>query len=532
MATAYSPLLGLALPVQGELSGTWGDTVNNYITNYLDASVAGVQTLTTDADVTLTKTTGAALNGTSSQYAIINCTGARTVLHTVTAPAASKKYILINATTGGFGVKLVGAGPTTGVTVAAGTVACIVWNGTDFALVSVLTSAGVVPVANGGTGATSNAGAAFALKGANSDITSLSGLSTPLSVVQGGTGLTAPGTVGNVLTSNGTTWVSGSAPSKIQPVTASVAANALTLTVNPTVLDFRSSTLTSGTVNTRAIAAATSVTVPFGSTLNTINAVPAQLAILAIDNAGTVEAAVANIANGANLDETTLIDTIAIDTVAVFTGSIAVTTGLLTVTAVASGTITLGMSIGGALLPQGVVITAFGTGTGGTGTYSTNYYTAVASGSITGKTGNGIYSTVARTGVPFRVVGFVKITTATAGTWVTAPSTIQGVGGQALTALSSIGYGQIWQDVKTTPGRVAGTTYTNSTGKPIQVAITCTGVQSQNATLVVGGVNVMQTGIGISNVAWLGNVSGVVPIGATYSLVVVGATLSLWTELR
>jgi hypothetical protein len=190
MATAYSALLGLALPVQGELSGTWGDTVNNYITNYLDASVAGTQTLSTDADVTLTKTTGAALNGTSSQYAIINCTGARTVLRTITAPSTSKKYVLINATTGGFGVKLVGAGPTTGVTVAAGTVACIVWNGTDFALVSVLTSAGVVPVANGGTGATSNAGAAFALKGANSDITSLAGLTTPLSVVQGGTGAT------------------------------------------------------------------------------------------------------------------------------------------------------------------------------------------------------------------------------------------------------------------------------------------------------------------------------------------------------
>lgn len=66
-----------------------------------------------------------------------------------------------------------------------------------------------------------------ALKGANSDITSLSGLTTPLSVAQGGTGaatltannvllgngtsapqVVAPGTSGNVLTSNGTTWAS------------------------------------------------------------------------------------------------------------------------------------------------------------------------------------------------------------------------------------------------------------------------------------------------------------------------------------
>lgn len=136
MATSYSTLLGLALPVQGELSGTWGDTVNNYITNYLDAAVAGAQTLSTDADVTLTKTTNAALNGTSSQYAILNCTGSRAALRTITAPAASKVYVVINQTTGGFGVKLVGAGPTTGVTIAAGNKALVAWNGTDFVVVS------------------------------------------------------------------------------------------------------------------------------------------------------------------------------------------------------------------------------------------------------------------------------------------------------------------------------------------------------------------------------------------------------------
>jgi hypothetical protein len=86
---------------------------------------------------------------------------------------------------------------------------------------------GVLGVTKGGTGATSNAAAPFALKGANADITSLTGLSTALSVAQGGTGratltsnnvilgngtsqvgLVAPGTNGNVLVSNGTTWTS------------------------------------------------------------------------------------------------------------------------------------------------------------------------------------------------------------------------------------------------------------------------------------------------------------------------------------
>jgi hypothetical protein len=225
-------------------------------------------------------------------------------------------------------------------------------------------------------------------------------------------------------------------PSKIQPVTASVATNALTLTINPTVLDFRSSTLASGTVNTYTVGAAVSVTVPSGSTLATVNATAARLAILAIDNAGVVEAAVVNIAGGANLDETTLITTVAVNTAAVVTASIAASTSLMTVTAVTSGTITLGMAISGSGIPQGTVITAFGTGTGGAGTYTTNCFVAVASTTVTGTAGYGIYSTTARTSVPFRVVGFVNITTATAGTWATAPSTIQGEGGNALAAVN------------------------------------------------------------------------------------------------
>jgi hypothetical protein len=57
-------------------------------------------------------------------------------LRTVTAPAQSKVYTVINATTGGFSVKLVGAGPTTGVTIVAGESAVCAWNGSDFVKVS------------------------------------------------------------------------------------------------------------------------------------------------------------------------------------------------------------------------------------------------------------------------------------------------------------------------------------------------------------------------------------------------------------
>ena len=129
MTTAYTSLLGLALPVTGELSGTWGDTVNNSITSLLDTSVAGTTNVSTDGDVTLTTTTGAA---NTARQAILLFSGARTALRTVTAPAQSKVYTVINATTGGFSVKLVGAGPTTGLTIPNGASAVVAWNGSDF----------------------------------------------------------------------------------------------------------------------------------------------------------------------------------------------------------------------------------------------------------------------------------------------------------------------------------------------------------------------------------------------------------------
>ena len=90
-----------------------------------------------------------------------------------------------------------------------------------------------LPVTDGGTGASTAANArtnlSAASSGANSDITSITGLTTALTVPQGGTGaatltannvvlgngtssvqFVAPGTSGNVLVSNGTTWTSGS----------------------------------------------------------------------------------------------------------------------------------------------------------------------------------------------------------------------------------------------------------------------------------------------------------------------------------
>jgi hypothetical protein len=127
MATSYTTLLGLALPATGELSGTWGDTVNNYISNYVDVAIAGTQTIS--ADTTLTKTTGASLGSTSSQYAVILCSGLAANI-TITAPAASKAYFVINASTT-YNVTLKATGQT-GFIIYPGTNVVAAYNGTDF----------------------------------------------------------------------------------------------------------------------------------------------------------------------------------------------------------------------------------------------------------------------------------------------------------------------------------------------------------------------------------------------------------------
>lgn len=139
MATGNTALLGLALPVEGELDGTWGDVVNDSITSLVDSAIAGTTTLSTDADVTLTTTSLASNQARQAVLLWTASNGATT--RNITAPAQSKPYIVINAGTGS--VVLRGAGPTTGVTVAAGEKCLAAWNGSDFVQIANVTADGI-----------------------------------------------------------------------------------------------------------------------------------------------------------------------------------------------------------------------------------------------------------------------------------------------------------------------------------------------------------------------------------------------------
>jgi hypothetical protein len=198
MATAYTSLLGLALPVTGELDGTWGDTVNNYITSYVDAAVEGTQTISgSQTAVTLSTTNGSSLSqaGTgstgSAQYAVINCTGNPAGLLTVTAPASSRNYIVINATSTSQSVKIVGAGPTTGVTLVSGEKAIVAWDGADFikvASTSISVLTGILGVSQGGTGLASGTSGGVLAFTASGTIVSSGALAANALVVGGGAG--------------------------------------------------------------------------------------------------------------------------------------------------------------------------------------------------------------------------------------------------------------------------------------------------------------------------------------------------------
>lgn len=246
---------------------------------------------------------------------------------------------------------------------------------------------------------------------------------------------------------------------QIFSIGASVASSALTATLAPCNLQFRVPTLSSGAIVTRAVGTQISIVVPENATLGTISGVQSALYVLAIDNAGTVELAIVNVAGGNDLSETGVINT-----------------------------------------------------------------TAISSSS---NSADVIYSTTARTNVAYRVVGLVRSTQGTAGTWAAAPTLTQGQGGTALSAMMSVGYGQSWQAV--TGSRSIGVTYYNTTGRPILVKIVGTNnsvhfniILTVNGLALLGPGGAQYTG---TECTWL--------VPASHSYIVSGINvLNYWYELR
>ena len=209
MPTGATGQLGLALPVQGELSGTWGNTVNNAITEYTNIAIAATLTLTNDGAVTLANTTGtdlatnivSSLTGAgtvTAQFAIVRVTGTLTTAKVVTAPSYSKTYTVVNAATGGI-VTFKASGQT-GVSIAVGESAFVYYNGTDYVKLAGTVDTGVTTFSAGTTGFTPSTATTGAVT-----------LAGTLATTNGGTGLTSFTSGGVVYASSSSVLATGSA---------------------------------------------------------------------------------------------------------------------------------------------------------------------------------------------------------------------------------------------------------------------------------------------------------------------------------
>ncbi len=95
-----------------------------------------------------------------------------------------------------------------------------------------------------------------------------------------------------------------------------------------------------------------------------------------------------------------------------------------------------------------------------------------------------------------------------------------------------LGVGQTWQNV--TAWRAANTTYTNTTGRPIEVAITYYnhGNNAAALTFIVNGVIVGRFVTRFGSGEKAAFISAIVPAGASYSVSNAEGTLFSWAELR
>jgi hypothetical protein len=245
MATSYTTLLGFALPVTGELDGTWGDTVNNSITQLVEDSVAGTATQSVaSGNWTLTTTGSGAAN--QARCAIIRPTGSPGVSRDIIAPGSSKAYIVDNQSDAAVVFK---ASATTGVTIAAGKQALVAWNGSDFVQVGASAGGSNTQIqfnSSGALGGSANLtwdgsnvqiGAQGDLRFADSDSSNYVALQAPSTVASNVTFTlpSADGSSGQVLQTNGSGALSFTTVSSPAKASGALIVNTTTVSENYTV---------------------------------------------------------------------------------------------------------------------------------------------------------------------------------------------------------------------------------------------------------------------------------------------------------
>lgn len=129
MASTYSPSLKLTLIGDGDQSGIWGQTTNTNLGTLLEQAIAGVNSIImSDANYTLTN-----FNGVSNEArnAVLVVSGINNAVRDLIPPVVKKVYIVVNNTSGGYAIRVIGA-TGTGVLVPNGAACLVYCDGVNF----------------------------------------------------------------------------------------------------------------------------------------------------------------------------------------------------------------------------------------------------------------------------------------------------------------------------------------------------------------------------------------------------------------
>jgi hypothetical protein len=129
MASTFSPSLKLTLMGDGDQAGLWGQTTNTNLGTLIEQAITGVTSITmVDANYTLTS-----FNGISDEArnAVLVVSGTNAAVRDLIPPVQEKLYTVVNNTTGGFAIRVIGVSGT-GVNIPNGATCLVYCDGTNF----------------------------------------------------------------------------------------------------------------------------------------------------------------------------------------------------------------------------------------------------------------------------------------------------------------------------------------------------------------------------------------------------------------
>ncbi|MFZ9615173.1 MAG: hypothetical protein ACO3AG_00715 [Fluviibacter sp.] len=300
----------------GSNDTTWGNVTNANLGTVLEEAIVKTANITFSGGnqiLTLTDTTGTQparnmrlnLSGDGGYY-----------LYLGDGANIQKPYIIKNGTTGIVTVRNYNGSIGTGASLAipAGATMWVYNDGTDIvdvvSHITSLTLGTALPITQGGTGQNTAANARAALSaaalGANSDITSITGLTTALAINQGGTGATtAPTARSNIsaAASGANTDITSLNPTGGLQVGAPTGGAKGDGTVNATGLFINGVAVGTGSGSVTSVNATTSIG---GLTITGGPITTSGTLTLALSSASSFRSAVSAAASGANTDITSL----------------------------------------------------------------------------------------------------------------------------------------------------------------------------------------------------------------------------------